>query len=370
MNHRDTPSTAATPATGARRSDADVEEIARLLPPPAHRGLPHERYLHHKERLMRRIDHDHDQATRTDHTSRTDRTSRTRPAHRLLRPALLVPVSALALGGILATGVALTSGDDAPAAVSTGRHDARNMRPAAALLDQISDAAGKGHALRVRDDQFAYTRSKVREADLTSGKAVVGPLRDTESWVSQKPGPLRKLGVTRSEGETLPINAQLGDTHGTPAGLGRPTYHWLSTLPTDPEELLTYLYAKVPKTDEAERDQAVFDCIGSLLGGVTPPETAAALYRAAARIPGVTKVPTAKDVTGRTGVGIARDDTTFGARTEWVFDAQDLTFLGSRSHLFKDTKYGKAGTLMSAEAVIDFAVVDKAGQVPAASRES
>ncbi|WP_409236523.1 CU044_5270 family protein [Streptomyces sp. PA5.6] len=364
MNHRDTDSTASDLSSGARRSDADVEEIARLLPPPAHRDLPHEQYLHRKERLMRSIDHDHADA-------RADRTGRTRegrpvarPARRLLRPALLVPVTALALGGILATGVALTNGDDAPATAATGRHDARDMRPAAALLDQISDAAGKGDALRVRDDQFAYTRSKVRGADLTSGKAVVGPLRDRESWVSQEPGPLRKLGLIRSEGETLPINAELGDTHGTPAGLGRPTYRWLSTLPTDPEKLLAYLYAEVPKSDGAERDQAVFDCIGGLLGGVTPPETAAALYRAAARIPGVTKVPTAKDVTGRTGVGIARDDTTFGARTEWVFDARDLTFLGSRSYLFKDTQYGKAGTLMSAEAVIDVAVVDKAGQTP------
>ncbi|MYY85284.1 hypothetical protein GT044_29190, partial [Streptomyces sp. SID335] len=257
-----------------------------------------------------------------------------------------------------------------PATAATGRHEARGMRPAAALLDRISDAAGRGDALRVRDDQFAYTRSKVGGADLSSGKAVVGPLRDTESWVSQEPGPLRKLGLTRTAGETLPINAELGDTHGTPAGLGRPTYHWLSTLPTDPDKLLDYLYAKVPKSDEAERDQAVFDCIGGLLGGVTPPETAAALYRAAARIPGVTKVPTAKDVTGRTGVGIARDDTTFGARTEWVFDARDLTFLGSRSYLVKDTEYGKAGTLMSAEAVLDFAVVDKAGQAPGTARQS
>ncbi|WAL99496.1 CU044_5270 family protein [Streptomyces sp. Je 1-369] len=369
MNHRDTPS------TGARRSDADIEAIARLLPPPAHRGLPHEQHLHHKERLMRTIDRDKaDRTDRTDHTGRSDRTDQaapgSRPARRLLRPALLVPVTALALGGILVTGVALTTGDDAPAGAATGRHDARNMQPAAALLDRISDAAGRGDALHVEDDQFVYTRSKVREADLTSGKAVVGPVRDTESWVSQEPGPLRKLGLTRSEGETLPINAQLGDTHGTPEGLGRPTYHWLSTLPTDPEKLLDHLYAKVPKSDEAERDQAVFDSIGSLLGGATPPDTAAALYRAAARIPGVTKVPSAKDLTGRTGVAIARDDKTFGARTEWVFDPQDLTFLGSRSYLFRDTTYGKAGTLMSAEAVIDVAVVDKAGQAPATSQES
>ncbi|WP_306334739.1 CU044_5270 family protein [Streptomyces sp. KL118A] len=372
MNNRDTTSnpsdspSRSNPANSwseDRRSDADIEEIARLLPPPTPRGLPHEQHLHHKERLMRRIDRD--QADRTDQAR-----SGPRPARRLLRPALLVPVTALALGAILTTGVVLTTDDDAPATSATGQHDARGMKPAAALLDQISDAAGKGDAQKVRDDQFIYTRAKVREADLTSGKAVVSPVRDVESWASQQPGPLHKLGLTRENGETLPINAQLGDTDGTPEGLDRPTYHWLSSLPTDPDKLLAHLYAKTPKSDGAERDQAVFDRIGSLLGGVMPPKTAAALYRAAAKIPGVTKLPAAKDLTGRTGVAIARDDTTFGARTEWVFDPRDFTFLGSRSHLFKDTRYGKAGTLMSAQAVIDHAVVDKAGQAPAASRES
>lgn len=373
MNDRDIAS------TEARRVDADIaaadiQEIARLLPPPPLQGLPHGQHLQHKERLMRRIDDDQAEQTARPAASRNPGSdparSGTRPSRRLLRPALLVPVSALALAGVLAAGAALTSDHDGPATTATGQHDARDMRPAAALLAQISDAAGKGDALRVADDQFLYTREKVREADLSSGKAAVGPLRDSESWISQEPGPLRKLGLTRSDGETLPINAELGDTHGTPAGLNRPTYRWLSSLPTDPEKLLAYLYAKTPKSERAERDQAVFDRIGGLLGGVMPPRTGAALYQAAARIPGVTKVSEARDVTGRSGVAIVRDDSTFGTRTEWVFDPQDFTFLGARSYLVKDTEYGKAGTLMSATAIIDHAVVDKAGQAPASTRES
>ncbi|MEU1145073.1 CU044_5270 family protein [Streptomyces sp. NPDC005863] len=375
MNDRDTASTEARRTDADIAADADIREIVRLLPPPPPQGLPHGQHLQHKERLMRRIDSD--QAAQTDRaaTSRhtgtdTAHSSGTRPSRRLLRPALLVPVSALALGGILAAGITLTSDDDGRATTATRQHDGRDMQPAAALLAQISDAAGKGDALRVRDEQFLYTREKIREADLSSGKAVVGPLRDSESWVSQEPGPLHKLGLTRSDGETLPINAELGDTHGTPAGLYRPTYRWLSSLPTDPEKLLTYLYAKTPRSERAERDQAVFDRIGSLLGGVMPPRTGAALYQAAARIPGVTKVSEAHDVTGRSGVAIVRDDATFGARTEWVFDPQDFTFLGARSYLFKDTRYGKAGTLMSATAIIDHAVVDKAGQDPSSPRTS
>jgi hypothetical protein len=333
--------------------EADIAAIAGLLPAPAPSNLPRALHLHHKEQLMQHIDRD--QATPS---------SRLR---RLPRPAFLVPLTALALGGLLAAGITLTTGDDAPPTTTATRD---TTQPAAVLLHQISTAAGRGDALKVRDDQFAYTRAKVRGADLTSGKAVVGPLRETETWLAQEPGPLHKLGLTKTDGETLPINAELGDTKGTPAGLSRPTYHWLSALPTDPDRLLTYLYAKAPKSDRQERSQTVFDCIGSLLGEVMPPKTAAALYQAAAKIPGVSEAPAAHDAIGRHGVGIAREDTTFQTRTEWVFNQQDLTFLGARSYLVKDTSYGKKGTLMSGTALIDHAVVDKAGQEPATSRQS
>lgn len=343
-----TDSTAAT--------DADVREIARLLPAPARSDLPRAQHLHHKEQLMQRIDSDIDSDRAAPVTGSGPR--------RLLRPAFLVPLTALALGGLLTAGITLTTGDDTPPATTA----TRTARPAAVLLDQISDAAGRGDEPKVRDDQFAYIKEKGRDTDLTSGKAVVGPLRETESWLAQEPGPLKKLGVTRTDGETLPINAELGDTDGTPEGLWRPTYHWLASLPTDPDELLAYLYAKAPKADRQERDQTVFDCIGGLLGAAMPPRTAAALYQAAARIPGVIPAPAAHDAIGRRGVGIARDDTTFHARTEWVFDRQDLGFLGSRSYLIKDTSYGKKGTLMSSTALIAHAVVDRAGEVPAPER--
>jgi hypothetical protein len=327
----------------------DREEIARLLPAPADWDLPREQHLRHRDLLMHHIDH--------------DRVARTRPARRLLRPAVLAPATALALACAVTAGIALTGGD--PASPGTASHRAAtDMQPAAALLDRISDATETRVGLTVRDDQFTYTREKARGADLTSGKAVLGPLTDREVWAAEEPGPLRKLGLVRENGETLPINADLGDTEGTPAGINRPTYRWLGSLPTDPDKLLTYLYAKTPHPDGRERDQAVFEQIGSLLGGVMPPRTAAALYRAAAKIPGVTPAPQARDAIGRKGLGIARDDTRYGVRTEWVFDEKDFTFLGSRSYLIKDAPYGKAGTLLSSVAELEHAVVDEAGRQP------
>ena len=349
MKHRTT--------STSREWRGDREEIARLLPPPADWDVPREQHLRHKDLLMRTIDRDQ--------ADQTDQTVRTRPSRRLLRPALLAPATALALACALTAGIALTDSDKGSS--GTASHGAAtDMQPAAALLDQISDAAGEHPAPTVRDDQFVYTKEKTRGADLTTGKAVLGPLTDREVWYAQEPGRLLKLGLIREDGETSPINAELGDTHGTAAGINRPTYRWLSSLPTDPDQLLTYLYTKTPHAKGRERDQAVFEQIGSLLGGVMPPRTAAALYRAAAKIPGVTPAPKARDAIGRQGLGIARDDTRYGIRTEWVFDKKDYAFLGSRSYLTKDESYGESGTLLSSSAVLDHAVVDKAGEPPAA----
>ncbi|WP_405607978.1 CU044_5270 family protein [Streptomyces sp. NBC_00076] len=337
----------ATGASPERHGDRD--EIARLLPAPADWDLPREQHLRHKDLLMHHMDH--------------DQVTRTRPARRLLRPAVLAPATALALACAVTAGITLTGSDRGPAGTASHRA-ATDMQPAAALLDRISDATETRTDPTVRDDQFVYTREKLQGADLTSGKAVLDPLVEREVWAAQDPRPLRKLGLMREDGETLPINAELGDTNGTPAGINRPTYHWLSSLPADPDKLLTYLYAKTPHPEGRERDQAVFEQIGSLVGGVMPPRTAAALYRAAAKIPGVTPAPQARDAIGRKGLGIARDDTRYGLRTEWVFDKKDFSFLGSRTYLTKDASYAKAGALLSSEAELEHAVVDAAGRQP------
>ncbi|MDH6626245.1 hypothetical protein M2271_004062 [Streptomyces sp. LBL] len=338
-------------ATGASpERHGDREEIARLLPAPADWDLPREQYLRHKDLLMHHIDH--------------DQVARTRPARRLLRPAVLAPATALVLACAVTAGITLTGSDRDPAGTAATRA-ATDMQPAAALLNRISDATETRTGLTVRDDQFVYTREKGNGADLTSGKAVLGPLVDREEWIAQAPGPLRTLGLIREDGETSRINAELGDTDGTPAGLGRPTYRWLSSLPTDPDKLLAYLYAKTPDEESRERDQEVFERIGALLGGMMPPRTAAALYRAAAKIPGVTPAPQARDAIGRKGLGIARDDTRYGMRDEWVFDEKNFAFLGSRSYLTKDTTYGKAGTLLSSRAELEHGVADEAGRRPA-----
>lgn len=343
------------------RSGDDRAELARLLPPATGFDLPPGRHEHHRERLMNQIDHD------TAAASGRDRAP-ARP--RLLRPSFLAPVTALALAGALVAGYTAQSGGEgsvrAGGGTSSASERAGDAQPVALVLNRISDAAARSEAGPVRDDQFVYVRSQIQYGDLTSGTLVTTPLAEREDWYSQKPGPQMQLGLSREGGETpLPINAQLGDTEGTAPGIARPTYRWLAALPTDPRKLLDHITALTPKPEDQEHAQAVFDEIGHLVGfKMMPPETAAALYKAAALIPGVTEAPNAVDAVGRKGVGIARVDTLNSWRSEWVFDPETLVYLGSRSFLTADTAYGKKGALLSADAVVKRAVVDEAGVRP------
>ncbi|WP_016908308.1 CU044_5270 family protein [Streptomyces xiaopingdaonensis] len=338
------------------------EALAHMLPTPEERDLPPGRHEHHKERLMREIDDEQYAAQAVSDAGGGSPVHHDRPGvgrFRLLRPAVVAPAAAVALGGALTAG--LLSGGDA-----SGRPD---QGTASAELGRISEAAMAHDTVpQVRDSQYTYVKSKVRGADETSGKAVTGPLKSREEWHSQRQGPVMKLGSIREDGETIQINPDLGDDHGTPAGIDRPTYRWLSSLPTDPDELLKYLYEHASESGELERDQVVFEEIGRLVGGVVPTEVEAALFKAAAKLPGVARAPQAKDAIGRNGVGIARTDTRNGERTEWVFDEDSLDYLGSRTYLTKTNSLGKAGTLLSSEAVLKRGVADKMGKQPKPSQ--
>ena len=349
------------PGTQRPGPDSEVEELALLFPEPASWDLPRERHRYRKELLMNHIDADRAAAAATPPATAA------RVPRRLLRPAVLAPATALALAAALT--VALTQSGGSSDRATRPATAAAQARPTTVLLDRISDVALLSDTIPVKDTQFVYIRSISRGADETSGKAVTGPLEARETWLSQVQGPVKKLGLIRQDGETLPINAELGDTNGTPPGLSRPTYRWLAALPTDPGALLAYLYAHTPAPAGRDHDQAVFERIGDLIAeSVMPPRNAAALYKAAARIPGVVADPAATDATGRHGIGIRRDDTRDAERSEWVFDAHDLSFLGSRTYLTRDTAIGGKGALLSADSVMERAVVDRAGLRPTAAQ--
>jgi len=126
-----------------------------------------------------------------------------------------------------------------------------------------------------------------------------------------------------------------------------------------------YLRQTAPKYSGQEPDQAMFVLVGGLMrNAIVPPAQAAALYRAVARIPGVTIVENAVDAAGRKGVAITREDPDNPSRDEWIFDRNTFQFLGQRTVASEDYSDVKEGTVTSNTAVLRRAVVDEPGQRP------
>ena len=68
-----------------------------------------------------------------------------------------------------------------------------------------------------------------------------------------------------------------------------PTYRFLQWLPTNPHALLSLIEQEMQ--GQLPRPEEAFTTIGDLIGqAIAPPAVSAALYRAAALIPGVTVV--------------------------------------------------------------------------------
>lgn len=148
-----------------------------------------------------------------------------------------------------------------------------------------------------------------------------------ESWMGQR---LSQGFLTRNPGGTVSGRWARPDPVAARPGIGNPACTWLRSLPTDPYRLLEILYDQSAYLG-SDRNVNAFSAIGRLLNStVLPPAAEAAIYWAAALIPGVTLIPETTDMAGRAGFGIALTDST-GLRNEWIFGKDTYTFLGTRA---------------------------------------
>ncbi|MFE5514269.1 CU044_5270 family protein [Streptomyces sp. NPDC056529] len=344
------------PRTANRHETGDPSAI---LPAIEERDLPPGRHQFHKEHLMSRI-----------HDDRRTAAPRA-PRNPFLRKAVLLP-AATALAGALAVGVlVLTPGgtpddDRAAGPALTTTIGTVDTHGAPRLLDRISLAAAGTDVPRPRAGQYVYieTRSASTHVRTVDGvSSLVGvPLHTRQSWRSPdgRKGWLIEPGNTGPEGITLEGTDEKGDA--PEPHLGAPSHDYLAALPTDPDALLRKIYEET-KGQGRGKDQQAFTTIGDLLTESWPtPGLAAALYRAAAKIPGVVTVDGATDAVGRKGVAVARLDETSGQRTEWIFDDRTLAFLGERTVqvVGSDGEDGliKPGTVVFTHAIMVRAFVD------------
>ncbi|WP_206781967.1 CU044_5270 family protein [Bailinhaonella thermotolerans] len=139
----------------------------------------------------------------------------------------------------------------------------------------------------------------------------------------------------------------------------------LARLPKTPEGMRAHLYrgaadtSPSPGQDKEElTDARAWTAVGDLIReSYMPAAQRAALFRAAATIPGVTLVKDAEDAAGRKGVAVARVDR--GERAEIIFDPKTYRYLGERSIVVDEGKArSPVGSLLASTAELKVSVVD------------
>ncbi|MER5206869.1 CU044_5270 family protein [Streptomyces sp. NPDC002825] len=346
----------------APRPHADADELlcaelAVLLPPPPVPELTAEREQHLRHAVLR-----------TALAAGDGPTARPVRARRRLRPGwIAAPMAACAI----VAGVAVLAPRDGG---TTVRQQA--SPEAVRVLSGAALAAAAAPAPDAPPGGYVYVKSLVAHAGrgASGGPAALPPAHQREVWLSvdgSRPGLLREPGAADTElGAEGPVY-ELDGPGATPRkttletaapSVTNPTHAYVAALPTDPDALLR-LVREQTRAGVGDADQRAFTAIGTLLAETwAPPKVTAALYDAAARIPGVTVLPSAKDAAGREGVAVAR--TAHGEQTQWIFDRTTSAFLGERTVLTETTSAGRAGTVLGVSAVLAKAVAPAAGELP------
>ena len=176
------------------------------------------------------------------------------------RPALWLPAAALALAGALAVGLVT----DTDSGYGLRQSDGES---AVVLLDRIAEVAARTEVEPVRDDQLVYVKSLAAGAEaVEDGPFKPGGLTSGRCGCHRSPARWSKLALITRTATTSRSGNCCRRVRRRPAGIDRPTYKWLASLPTDPDELLEELYRLTMTWEGQEKAQAVFDKIGELLG--------------------------------------------------------------------------------------------------------
>ncbi|MFH9724557.1 CU044_5270 family protein [Streptomyces sp. NPDC017254] len=361
-----------TPHQHAHTDEALRAELAELLPPPPVPPLAPDRDRDLRHTVLR--------AALASEGGAVARPSRERRGRAGLRLGwIAAPMAACAV----VAGVAVLAPREAPAGPpGTGRVTAgQEASPGAVrVLSRAALAAAAAPAPDAGPDGYVYVKSLVAHAgrSASGGSATLPRAHRREVWLSadgSRPGLLREPGSADTPlGPPLPVYEldhrgaapRMSTAGAEPPSVTNPTHAYVATLPTDPEALLRLIRDETRRSG-GDPDQRAFTAIGTLLAETwAPPKVTAALYEAAARIPGVTVVPSAKDAAGREGVAVAR--TAYGEQTQWIFDRTTSVFLGERTVLTGTTTAGSAGTVLGVSAVLAKACVGAPGELPGAPR--
>jgi hypothetical protein len=259
----------------------------------------------------------------------------------------------------------------------------RPVLTVAYVLGQAARAAASSRQPLPRPDQYIYVSSVTTYLSQTieTGGATKSWLYSTDRriWLSvsgRKAGVLWERELPNKQlpwGPTPPRVPASSSISWTPLQAppvcpksGQPgcqptlrgTYEFLTTLPTDPAQLRSWIY-RHPDGGQPANDQAWTDIGDMLREMLVPPKLAAALFRVAATIPGARLIPHVTDVQGRPGVAVGRYENGFRANASLIFDPRTYQLLGEGEVLAAPVQgEGPAGTVIAATAQLSVTVVD------------
>ncbi|WP_051807165.1 CU044_5270 family protein [Actinoplanes subtropicus] len=286
----------------------------------------------------------------------------------------LIPAGALA--AVVAAAVVLGGTGHAPVPTPPAAHGSPGSpaTDAAGVLRLAAAEARRDPLLTARPDQFLYVESRVAWAGATTAlgnSATPGTIGTTgyqppveklrRVWLSvdgTRPGLLRQQRANGGKVQTIP----LGNEDAPGVRLPSP---YRDDLPTDATAMRAYLYSAKPdpaRKSDLSPDTMAFTKVGDTLREeYVPPRAVAALFEAAATIPGTT-VKKQADLSGRRGIAVCRADQ--GQSYELIFDASTYAFLGERDVVAGDHPGLPKDAVLGWTAQLRMAIVDRAGQLP------
>jgi hypothetical protein len=350
-------------ATPKKPDPNEHDELARLLPELAvQRDLPSGRQRQLEELVMAQIQQDHGTAEGA--------------ARRKRKPRLVFATSAVAAAAVaaVAIGIGGLRGPGPDGSTGPVPSTASAVSPAAKTFELAAVYAAAVPFTAPRPDQWIYIKShNTATGAISQDKGQQSDVTN-ESWSLADGTKMAEYNPMR--GGALDIWSQDN------------AYPALCALPTDPQALVDLLRADLqaqpmpadgasapPRLAKANTpedvDMLLFDRISGILGNnLLPPAVTAALWRAAALVPGVTQAAGTDNIEGRPVIAVGRIQD--GWRFEQLLvDASTYEFVGYRSVAVKDhtTTSGpngpitdKAGDAQYSITRVDAKIVDAAGQ--------
>ncbi|MCC9204998.1 CU044_5270 family protein [Arthrobacter sp. zg-Y769] len=307
----------------------------------------------------------------------TSRGSRPRVRRRLV---LASAAAALLVGGIVIADVVRPNGPGATAEAAEVLNDA-----AEATIRTSDPLVGPGQYLKIETKALTYGGMQAADGSDISWQETVSdqlyiPADKEAEWVwdrgeriplesssdaakaaAAETAKLLQKGKGGLPNPTVGIQrAPGGAFYGTaPMVIIGTSLQDAGSLPRDPQALLDLIYERTKGANKTPERAAFVTIADGLRTGAVPADLRAAMYKAAALIPGVVVGDRQATVDGRTGIAIGLASPEGTSRDDIIIDPATGLVIGEQDVLLKDFSGSPAGTVSSWTSV-QTSVVDSA----------